>query len=159
MYQFVNDLFIKWYNLFMKINDLVKTRINKNYPLYSNLSNAAAFLHMMPDTNWTGFYLLHDNELYLGPFQGQPAVAKISLDSGVCGACATKKETIIVPDVEKFPGHIVCDPISQSEIVVPILKDGVLYGVIDIDSPIKNRFTKSDKEDLENLAKTLSTLF
>ena len=102
----------------------------------ANFSNASALLNQFFDQiNWVGFYLMEDGELVLGPFQGLPACVRIPVGKGVCGTAAQSLETIIVPDVHAFPGHIACDAASQSEIVVPIVKDGVLVGVLDIDSP------------------------
>lgn len=116
----------------------------------ANFSNASALLNQFFDQiNWVGFYLMEDGELVLGPFQGLPACVRIPLSRGVCGAAATKQETVIVPDVHAYPGHIACDAASQSEIVVPITKDGKLVGVLDIDSPIKDRFSEQDAEGLE----------
>ena len=114
------------------------------------LGNAAALLrHQLRDINWVGFYLLKEGLLVLGPFQGQPACSMIMLGKGVCGTAAYQRETIVVPDVHLFPGHIACDSASQSEIVLPLMKEGHLYGVLDIDSPIKGRFTEADKLGLE----------
>ncbi|QFF99717.1 GAF domain-containing protein [Psychrobacillus glaciei] len=122
----------------------------------ANLSNASALLNQFFDQiNWVGFYLMENNELVLGPFQGLPACVRIPLAKGVCGSAASTKETVIVPDVHAFPGHIACDAASQSEIVVPIVKDGVLLGVLDIDSPIKERFSEQDKEGLEQFIQVL----
>lgn len=122
----------------------------------ANLSNASALLNQFFDQiNWVGFYLMENGELVLGPFQGLPACVRISVGKGVCGTAADKKETIIVPDVNAFPGHIACDAASQSEIVVPIIKEGTLVGVLDIDSPIKERFTEQDKEGLEQFVQVL----
>lgn len=122
----------------------------------ANLSNASALLNQFFDqVNWVGFYLTEDKELVLGPFQGLPACVRIPAGRGVCGAVANTLETIIVPDVQAFPGHIACDAASQSEIVVPILKDGALLGVLDIDSPIKERFSEQDKEGLEQFVQIL----
>lgn len=116
----------------------------------ANLSNASALLNQFFDQiNWVGFYLMESDELVLGPFQGLPACVRISVGKGVCGTAASTKQTVIVPDVHAFPGHIACDAASQSEIVVPILKDGILIGVLDIDSPIKERFSEQDAEGLE----------
>jgi GAF domain-containing protein len=122
----------------------------------ANLSNASALLNQFFDQiNWVGFYLMEDGELVLGPFQGLPACVRIPLSRGVCGASASKQETVIVPDVHAYPGHIACDAASQSEIVVPIVKNGELVGVLDIDSPIKDRFTEQDAEGLEQFIKIL----
>ncbi|MCE4051158.1 MULTISPECIES: GAF domain-containing protein [Bacillaceae] len=118
----------------------------------ANLSNAAALLNQFLDrVNWVGFYLTEDNkELVLGPFQGLPACVRIPFGRGVCGTSAEKKETVLVEDVHQFPGHIACDAASQSEIVVPLVKeDGTLLGVLDIDSPEKSRFDETDKKYLE----------
>jgi len=122
----------------------------------ANLSNASALLNQFFDTiNWVGFYLMEDGELVLGPFQGLPACVRIKVGKGVCGTAVQKKETIIVPDVNEFPGHIACDAASQSEIVVPMIKDGEVIGVLDIDSPVKNRFDEVDGEMLEEFVKVL----
>jgi L-methionine (R)-S-oxide reductase len=120
----------------------------------ANLSNASALLNQFLDRiNWVGFYLMeNDSELVLGPFQGLPACIRIPLGKGVCGTAALKKETIRVEDVNAFPGHIACDSASQSEIVIPLLKDGNLFGVLDIDSPEKNRFDELDQQKLEEFA-------
>ncbi|MFJ5768291.1 GAF domain-containing protein [Psychrobacillus sp. NPDC093180] len=122
----------------------------------ANFSNASALLNQFFDQiNWVGFYLMEDGELVLGPFQGLPACVRIPVGRGVCGTAAQKLETIIVPDVHVFPGHIACDAASQSEIVVPIVKDGVLVGVLDIDSPIKERFSEQDATGLEQFVQVL----
>ncbi|WP_342598624.1 GAF domain-containing protein [Psychrobacillus sp. FSL H8-0483] len=122
----------------------------------ANLSNASALLNQFFDQiNWVGFYLMENGELVLGPFQGLPACVRIPLGRGVCGTAATNKETVIVPDVHAFPGHIACDAASQSEIVLPILKDGKLIGVLDIDSPIKDRFSDQDAAGLEQFIEVL----
>jgi GAF domain-containing protein len=119
------------------------------YPL-TNLANFAAIVqYFFRDINWVGFYLYDGKQLYLGPFQGLPACTTIAIGKGVCGAAAQSRQTILVPDTQLFPGHIVCDEASLSEIVVPIIKEGALYGVLDMDSPIKNRFTLEDQKILE----------
>jgi GAF domain-containing protein len=122
----------------------------------ANLSNASALLNQFLDrTNWVGFYLMEGGELVLGPFQGLPACVRIPLGKGVCGTAAKQKETLRVEDVHQFPGHIACDAASESEIVVPLIKDGNLLGVLDIDSPEKNRFDELDQEYLEEFTKVL----
>ncbi|MDN6195064.1 MAG: GAF domain-containing protein, partial [Atopostipes suicloacalis] len=124
----------------------------------ANLSNASALLNQhFHDINWVGFYLWDENDqqLILGPFQGQVACIRIDSGKGVCGTAFSKKETIIVPDTNEFPGHIVCDSRSQSEIVIPLIKNGKRIGVLDVDAPIKNRFTESDKILLEDFATSL----
>jgi L-methionine (R)-S-oxide reductase len=121
--------------------------------LIANAANTSALLyHALPDVNWAGFYLLKEGELVVGPFQGKPACVRIALGKGVCGTAAAKRETIVVPDVEAFPGHIACDSASRSEIVVPLLKSGALLGVLDIDSPRLARFDDADRRGLEQLA-------
>ena len=124
--------------------------------LIANLANAAALLyHSLPDVNWAGFYLLRDGELVVGPFQGKPACVRIALGRGVCGTAAERRATVIVDDVHAFPGHIACDAASSSEIVVPLLKDGALLGVLDVDSPSRQRFDATDREGLERMAAIL----
>ncbi|MBD7935538.1 GAF domain-containing protein [Cytobacillus sp. Sa5YUA1] len=122
----------------------------------ANLSNASALLNQFLDrTNWVGFYLMEDGELVLGPFQGLPACVRIPVGRGVCGTAASKQETQRIADVHAFPGHIACDAASQSEIVIPIVKEGTLLGVLDIDSPEKNRFDEVDEKMLEAFVKEL----
>ncbi|WP_409251650.1 GAF domain-containing protein [Bacillus sp. SCS-153A] len=122
----------------------------------ANLSNASALLNQFLDRiNWVGFYLMEDGELVLGPFQGLPACVRIAVGRGVCGAAVKDKKTYLVDDVHAFPGHIACDAASQSEIVVPMIKDGEVIGVLDIDSPEKSRFDETDKAKLEELVGAL----
>jgi L-methionine (R)-S-oxide reductase len=121
-----------------------------------NCANAAALLyHALPNLNWAGFYLVRGGELVLGPFQGKVACVRIALGHGVCGTAAQRRETLIVPDVDAFPGHIACDAASRSEIVVPMIQSGRLLGVLDIDSPQLNRFDGEDAAGLESLVKLL----
>lgn len=116
----------------------------------ANMANTAAVLfNGLPDLNWAGFYVLRGKELVLGPFQGKPACVRIALGKGVCGTAAQTGQTQVVADVHKFPGHIACDSASNSEIVVPIFKNGVVWGVLDIDSPKLARFTEEDKAFFE----------
>ncbi len=111
----------------------------------ANAANMAAMLYQsLTDLNWAGFYFLQGGELVLGPFQGKVACVRIGMGRGVCGSAAQRRETVIVPDVEKFPGHIVCDSASRSEIVVPMVKEGRLLGVLDLDSPRLDRFDAED---------------
>jgi L-methionine (R)-S-oxide reductase len=125
----------------------------------ANLSNASALLaEALERINWCGFYLLRGGELVLGPFQGKPACIRIPLGNGVCGTAAARRQTLVVPDVEKFPGHIACDAASRSEIVVPLLDGGVLRGVLDVDSPDLARFDEGDRVGLEGFAKALVPL-
>lgn len=120
----------------------------------ANAANLSALLfNALPDLNWAGFYLFDGKELVVGPFQGLPACIRIPLDKGVCGAAASTRETQLVADVHAFPGHIACDSASQSEIVIPLVnEDGTLYGVLDIDSPVLNRFDADDQAGLEAIA-------
>lgn len=118
----------------------------------ANAANFASLLyHSLPELNWAGFYLLKDKELVLGPFQGKPACVRIRVGKGVCGVAAAQRETVIVPNVHEFPGHIACDSASNSEIVVPLEKDGRLLGVLDLDSPQLARFDDEDAEGLNKL--------
>lgn len=127
--------------------------ITKNESLMTVLSNLSALMSVFIDEiNWVGFYIKSGDTLTLGPFQGMPACTLIKIGEGVCGTSAKTHQTVIVDDVHAFPGHIACDAASQSEIVVPIVKNGELFGVIDVDSPIKNRFGKEEKALLEKVA-------
>ena len=120
------------------------------------LANASALLYKnMDNINWLGFYILKDDELLLGPFQGNPACVKIQIGKGVCGTCIKEGRTIVVGNVHEFPGHIACDERSKSEIVIPIYKDRLIYGVLDIDSQIFNRFDDNDREGLEEAVKII----
>jgi GAF domain-containing protein len=124
----------------------------------ANLANASALLNQfLNEVNWVGFYLMEDGELVLGPFQGLPACVRIPLGKGVCGTAAQNQRTERIEDVHAFPGHIACDAASQSEIVVPMVKDGKLLGVLDIDSPIKKRFDEIDQQYLEEFVKELTS--
>ncbi|MET1180187.1 GAF domain-containing protein [Peribacillus simplex] len=123
----------------------------------ANLSNAAALLNLFLDEiNWVGFYLYEEGQLILGPFQGLPACVRIPMGKGVCGTSAATETTLRVEDVHQFPGHIACDAASRSEIVIPLMKDGKLLGVLDIDSPITDRFDEMDQHGLEKFAEILS---
>ena len=125
------------------------------YPI-ANLANAAALLwQQLPDINWAGFYLLQEDALILGPFQGKPACIRIPIGKGVCGTAAATQQTQLVPDVHAFAGHIACDGASNSEIVVPLYKNGAFFGVLDIDSPLFNRFSQEDLQGLEEFANIL----
>jgi len=120
----------------------------------ANMANCAALLyHSLPDVNWAGFYLLKDGELVLGPFQGLPACVRIRMGRGLCGTAAERRQTLRVPNVDEFPGHIACDSASRSELVVPLAdNDGKLVGVLDIDSPVLERFDEEDQRGIEALA-------
>lgn len=122
--------------------------------LIANAANTAALIYdALPDLNWAGFYLYKYGELVLGPFQGKPACVRIAIGKGVCGTAAARRETVVVEDVHEFPGHIACDAASNSEIVVPLIQDGDLLGVLDIDSPKLRRFGAEDRRGIEELAR------
>jgi GAF domain-containing protein len=118
----------------------------------ANAANLSALLyHTLPQLNWAGFYFLQGGELILGPFQGKVACVRIALGRGVCGAAAQRRETLVVPDVHEFPGHIACDAASRSEIVLPLIAHGQLHGVLDLDSPQPSRFDQDDATGLGRL--------
>ncbi|MDF2603911.1 GAF domain-containing protein [Sphingomonas sp.] len=123
----------------------------------ANMANAAALLwQYLPDLNWSGFYRMVDDTLVLGPFQGKPACIRIAVGAGVCGAAAATRETQLVADVHAFPGHIACDAASASELVVPIIHEGRLVGVLDLDSPIPGRFDAQDARGCEAIVTLLA---
>ena len=133
-----------------------RSLISPDEPMISSLSNITALLKDAFDKiSWVGFYFLKEDKLYLGPFQGKVACTIINLGSGVCGTSAEKQETIVVQDINDFPGHIACDAGSKSEIVVPLLKNGTVYGVLDIDSYKYSSFNETDKKYLEEICKLL----
>lgn len=133
-----------------------KSLILNEPDLIANLANISALIyHSLDNVNWAGFYLLKDNELVLGPFQGLPACIRIPLGKGVCGTAAETKTTQRVADVHAFAGHIACDAASNSEIVIPIVVNGVLLGVLDIDSPVVDRFNSADQRGLEGVVTVL----
>jgi L-methionine (R)-S-oxide reductase len=122
----------------------------------ANISNFAALLFSsLPNLNWAGFYLLRGSDLVLGPFQGKPACSCIAMGDGVCGTAALQRAAVLVPNVHAFPGHIVCDEASQSEMVLPVFKDNRLIGVLDLDSPQLGRFDDTDREQIEALLRML----
>lgn len=143
----------------MLFKETIAAIINKDYPLVSNLSNVSAILNQLENINWCGFYMVFDDGLYLGPFQGEVACTKIPFNKGICGRCYQEKKTIIVDNVLIDKDHISCSSASRSEIVTPIIKDDKVVALIDIDAPIFNRFTNEDKELLEAIAEILSPLF
>lgn len=125
----------------------------------ANTANAAALLYeCLPDLNWAGFYFLRGDSLLLGPFQGKVACVRIALGRGVCGTAAAERRTVVVPDVHAFPGHIACDAASCSEIVVPLIRDGKLLGVLDLDSPVRGRFDQQDADGLQTCVQSLLAL-
>jgi L-methionine (R)-S-oxide reductase len=118
----------------------------------ANAANLSALAYQaLPELNWAGFYFFDGTELVLGPFQGKPACVRIPLNRGVCGAAASQRQTQLVPDVHTFPGHIACDAASRSEIVVPLVHEGQLIGVWDVDSPVPDRFDHDDRQGMEAL--------
>ena len=138
------------------LSSQLKALLVKEDNLISNLSNfTAAIKDTFEKVSWVGFYLFDGEKLYLGPFQGKVACTNIEIGKGVCGTSAAKRETLVVPDVNKFPGHIACDSSSKSEIVVPLIQKEQLLGVIDLDSHENNSFGKTDKEYLEEICKFL----
>ncbi|GFR37327.1 hypothetical protein PRECH8_06230 [Insulibacter thermoxylanivorax] len=138
--------------LFRQLEALLEGETNR----IANLANASALLYQFLDeVNWAGFYLMEGEELVLGPFQGLPACVRIPLGKGVCGTSAERKETILVDDVDQFPGHIACDAASRSEIVVPMIHQGEVVGVLDIDSPVLSRFDQVDRVHLERYVEIL----
>ncbi|MBD8068990.1 GAF domain-containing protein [Bacillus sp. PS06] len=151
-----NDNRVENYKLVIK---QLKALIEDEPNPIANLANASALLNQFLDNvNWVGFYLTEqENQLVLGPFQGLPACVRIPFGRGVCGTAAANRKTERVEDVHAFPGHIACDAASQAEIVIPIIKDNEVYGVLDIDSPIKNRFDEIDQEYLEEFVQVLTT--
>ena len=131
--------------------EVVKAVLETETDLIAGLANVSAVVKMyLPEINWAGFYLLKGTDLTLGPFQGLPACARISWGKGVCGRAVLDQKTVLVPDVHAFPGHIACDSASVSEIVVPLFRGGKVFGVLDIDSPRRNRFTESDAGFIEH---------
>ncbi|MCL6457036.1 MAG: GAF domain-containing protein [Gorillibacterium sp.] len=139
--------------LLKQLHHLIEDEVD----LVANLANASALLgQFLQDINWVGFYLLKGNELVLGPFQGMPACVRIPVGKGVCGTAAQQKSTQLVADVHQFPGHIACDATTNSEIVIPLVHNGELIGVLDIDSPLINRFDQVDKLYLEQFCAILS---
>lgn len=131
-----------------------KEQLQDEKDIIANLSNISAIIKFYLDRcNWAGFYLMKDGELVLGPFQGLPACIRIPLGKGVCGNAAAEKKVLRVDNVHEFPGHIACDGASNSEIVIPIIKDGEVYGVLDIDSPEFSRFTEVEEKYLTEIVK------
>lgn len=147
-------------NMFYKdlCSKLISLTKDVNYDI-TNFSNASALLMSeLKDINWAGFYFIIDGKLRLGSFQGKVACTEIAIGRGVCGSAAAEEKTFIVPDVHEFKGHIACDSASNSEIVVPLKKNGQVFGVLDIDSPVFSRFNDEDKEGLEEFAKILESV-
>ena len=136
-------------SLYRELNAQLAALFADETDALANAANMCAVLyHGLPQLNWVGFYFLQGNELVLGPFQGKVACVRIALGRGVCGTAAQRRETVVVPDVHAFPGHIACDAASRSEIVVPLLQNGRLLGVLDVDSPELARFDPEDRDGL-----------
>jgi GAF domain-containing protein len=141
----------------ISVNDYLSLYLDEEYKDITNMANfVAIIMEMIPHLNWVGFYLFDGHELYLGPFQGKAAVQTIPMGEGVCGISAKNQEKIVVDDVHQFEGHIACDDASNSEIVIPIVKNNKLIGVLDIDSPQHNRF---DQETVKLLEESVAFLF
>lgn len=139
--------------LYSKLGTQLRSLLEGERDFIANAANFSSLLyHSIPSLNWAGFYLLKDRELVLGPFQGRPACVRIEIGKGVCGTAAELKQTVVVENVHEFPGHIACDSDSNAEIVVPLIKDGNLIGVLDLDSPVVGRFDDEDAKGLNELA-------
>ena len=146
--------------LYGHMSESLAAMMKESGDVVSNLSNASALVKMfLDDINWAGFYLMKDGRLALGPFQGKPAVTLINVGEGVCGTAVAERKTQRVDDVHACANHIACDLASSSEIVVPIMKNGQILGVLDIDSPITARFDEEDEKGLEDFIKTLLPVF
>ena len=151
---------MKTINNNISILDNIVAIIDKDVPLISNLANLSYVLKFyFKNTDWAGFYLMKNNVLYLGPFQGDLACTVISLNTGVCGKSAYLKQSILVPNVHEFEGHIACSSSTNSEVVVPIIKDEKVLGVIDLDSNLINNYTDEDVKILESIANLIADLF
>ena len=146
--------------LYSDLNKQLASLLEGERDFIANAANFSALLfNLLPDLNWAGFYLMRGNELILGPFQGQPACVRIAVlptPRGVCGNAAFHRKTYLVPNVHDFPGHIACDSASNAEIVVPIISNGAVIGVLDIDSPTLNRFDANDQAGIEALVATFT---
>jgi len=141
------------YALYQQICEQLQALIANEANFVANAANTSALLFQaLPDVSWVGFYIAEGHELVLGPFQGKPACVRIPFGKGVCGKAAAERRTVVVPDVNKFPGHIACDTASRSEIVIPLLNWGRVLGVLDVDSGSLNRFDEEDAEGLESVA-------
>lgn len=140
-------------DLYQSLGEQLRSMLEGERDFIANAANFSALLyHSLPGVNWAGFYIRKKDELVLGPFQGQPACVRIAMGKGVCGTAADRRQTIIVDNVHDFPGHIACDSASNSEIVVPLIKNDSLVGVLDLDSPAFARFDEEDARGLNELA-------
>ena len=141
---------------YVRLHEELKAIVEAERDWIANTANCAAILfHSLPNINWAGFYFLKGEDLVLGPFQGKPACVRIGPGRGVCGAAAASRQTLVVPNVHNFPGHIACDAASNSEIVLPLLSGNRLIGVLDIDSPLIGRFDEDDAAGLQTLVASL----
>ena len=144
---------MKKIDLYQQLSAQARALLQPRFGWLSNAANLSALIFdNLPDLNWAGFYILDENILRLGPFQGKPACTEIALGKGVCGTAAALQKTLLVPDVHEFAGHIACDSASKSELVIPLIINGKAWGVLDIDSPILSRFDNTDRTELETLA-------
>lgn len=141
-------------DFYQELADQLKALLEGEPDPIANAANTSALIYqMLPDLNWAGFYFLQrEDELVLGPFQGKPACVRIAVGRGVCGTAVERARSVLVEDVHAFPGHIACDAASRSELVVPLLRDGKVFGVIDLDSPLAGRFDGDDQVGIEALA-------
>ena len=141
-------------NFYAELREQLGALLSGESDPIANAGNTSSLLfHAMPDVNWAGFYFLQsEEELVLGPFQGKPACVRIAVGRGVCGAAVERGTSVLVEDVDAFPGHIVCDAESRSELVVPLIRDGRVFGVLDLDSPVTGRFDADDRAGIEALA-------
>lgn len=156
MYELPNDSFETTTELYANIVQSLELMTEGESNLIANLANTSSVLyHCLHDVNWAGSYLFDGTELVLGPFHGKPACIRIAKGRGVCGWAAAEQRTVLVPNVAEFPGHIACDAVSRSEIVVPLVKNNELIGVLDVDSPLLDRFSDDDARGLEQIAALL----
>jgi L-methionine (R)-S-oxide reductase len=159
MFQAANQESTSKSELYASLAAQLRSLLEGEADFIANAANFAALLyHSLPDVNWAGLYLLRGDELVLGPFQGQPACVRIAMGKGVCGTAAEQRQTILVDNVHDFPGHIACDSASNSEIVVPLIKNERLIGVLDLDSPSFARFDNDDAQGLNELAEIFVSL-
>jgi GAF domain-containing protein len=154
MYELKNLETFSKNKLYQKLSNELNALLGEETDFIANAANFSSLLyHSLPGLNWAGFYIHKEDQLVLGPFQGKPACIRIRIGDGVCGKAAAELKTVLVDDVLEFPGHIACDTASRSEIVIPIINEGELIGLLDLDSPEKARFDREDQEGLETLVK------
>lgn len=146
-------------DLYRLLNTQIESLLANERDFIANAANFCSLIyHTLPDLNWAGFYIHKNGILFLGPFQGKPACVRIEIGKGVCGKAAEIQKTVVVENVHEFPGHIACDPQSNSEIVIPIIHENDLIGVLDLDSPVFGRFDAEDQTGLEVLVQSFITL-